>query len=355
MKISTKLKTMIALAVLTVTAVFGMNGINAASTTIGDNPDSVHSLTVTKKVENVNDNVSNTFTYSITADQNNPAAVTNLPGSLTIAFNNVAPDSNKVATKTATLDLSNVTFTELGDYKFHITETSSSNANTYPVDTTHNYTMYVSIRNVMEPDGITPSDSIIATLVGSVKNNDEGAKTDILFETLPLTSFTISKSVTGNLAEKSKYFKFKVDIKSTTSGTYTITGQDASVTYDGQTINTSNVYTKGQDNYVYLKHGQTVTIGLNGSSPEIDAGIEYQVIEQGATDYNTYINGSTTDTKTSTLTELSNDSSKNSASFVNHKETATLTGLLINILPFVVLLVLASFGLHTIRKTAKNN
>lgn len=350
-----KIMSIMALAVLTVSAMLNINDVSAASTTIGDNQSSAQNLTVTKNVENVINNVTNTFTYSISADSNNPGNVTGLPSSLTVAFNDVAPGSSNVATQTATLDLSNVTFTVLGDYKFSIEETASSNPEIYPVDTEHNYTIYVSIRNELAADGKTPTGNLIATLVSQVKNNDTGAKTNILFKTSPLTSLTISNNVTGNLADKDQYFKFKVDIKSTSTGTYTIIGQDATVTYGGQQVTTSNIYTKGQDNYVYLKHGQTVTIGLNGTTREIDAGIEYQVVEQDATDYNTYINGSTSDNKRSTLTALSNDSANNVTAFVNHKETATLTGLFINILPFIVLIALAVVGVYTIKKTAEKN
>lgn len=350
-----KISKIMMLVVLTVATVFGLNSANAATTTISANSESTQNLTVTKKVENVKDAVTNTFTYTITADTNNPATVTNLPSTMTIAFTNEAPDSNNVATKTGILDLSGVTFSKLGDYKFYIAETASSNASVYPVDNEHNYIIYVSVRNELAADGKTPTGNLVATLVSQVKPDENSAKTDILFETSPLTSLKVSKNVTGNLAEKDEYFKFKVDIKSTTTGSYKISGQDATVTYKGSSINTSDTYVKGQDNYIYLKHGQEVTIGLDGTTPQIDAGIEYQIIEQDATDYATYINGSTTNTKTSTLTALSNDSTKNVTSFVNHKETATLTGLFINILPFIVLIVLASVGVYAIRKTAKSN
>ena len=348
----TKQRKLMLVALVIVMLLSAMSGIvMAASTTIQANTSSAQNLTIKKEVTNVTDPVTATFTYKIEADASNPAAVTNIPGNFTIVFNNQAPSGGKVE-KTTTLSLAGLTFTELGDYKFKISEISSSDEAKYPHDVTNEYYAYVSVRNVLDANN-TPTGAIEATLVSKVKNHDTGNKMDALFTTAPYTHITVSKAVTGNMALLDEYFRFEVDVKGLPTGTtLTIAGQDASVKYGTGTVTTSTVYTEGQTNYVYLKHGQTVTIGLNGTAEQIPAGTKFE-IKEAPNDYETYINGSTTDNKNTGEKTASNDPTKNVSSYVNNKESNVLTGVFFNILPFIALIVLAFFGFIIIKRTSR--
>ena len=140
------------------------------------------------------------------------------------------------------------------------------------------------------------------------------------------TYITISKNVAGNMRNSDKYFKFNVVINGTNGDIYTIQGQDAIVSYDGNdSVSTSSSYTVGQTNYIYLKSGQTATIGLanNNSTLEVPVGITYTITELDAEDYTTTINGGSESKTTGTLTTAQND---NTLNFLNTKDAAALTG-----------------------------
>lgn len=306
-------------------------------------------LDVERKVNDVTNPVTNTFGYTVEADASNPAAVTNLPTSLEVVFNATAPVSG-VATETATLDLSAVNFTALGDYKFKITETSSTDSDKYPVDD-KTYYMYVSVRNELDANN-SPTGTLIPTLVSKAKLNDSGDKVDISYESdAVLTNIQISKTVTGNMSKTDKYFAFTVTIPGTTGDVYKITG--AHSTDGSATVNESN-YTVGTTTTIYLKHGQTVTIGKDGDINQIPVGASYTIAEN-ADDYTPSVDGTSgaNASKTTVAADDSNYSTNNVTNYVNNKEEASLTGLVVTYWPFVVLIALAGLGIYGLKKTAK--
>ena len=125
--------------------------------------------------------------------------------------------------------------------------------------------------------------------------------------------------------------------------TYTILGQDSSVTYNGESVTPSTVYTVGQDNYVYLKHGQTAIIGTGANDSKIIPGNTYQVIED-SNDYETYINGSTTDNKDSGILNLTTTSNDNSVNISNVKDSSPMTGGTFKYLPYVIIISVVVIG-----------
>lgn len=136
---------------------------------------------------------------------------------------------------------------------------------------------------------------------------------------------TLTKEIAGNMRETDKYFKFLVNIDGTSGDNYTILGQDSTVTYNESQITTSSSYTVGNTNYVYLKGGQTVIIGLSSdeTTSEIPEGTTYSIVEQDAEDYATTISGIQGETKTTgnlTIGEI------NTVEFLNSKDAAALTG-----------------------------
>ena len=372
----TKIKSLLLPLFMVIVGVIGLNIANAATeTTVGANNDTgaVKSLTITKKVTNVSNPVTGKFTYSVTADSNNPTGFdsTTLPSNFVIEFNGDTPDANQVVTKTTTLDLSGLKFTKVGDYKFIIKEVSVTDANkSYPKDETIYYA-YVSVRNVVDTTTRELSGNLKATLAAQVKVNDAGGKTDALFQSsLATTYIELSNKITGDRADDAEYFEFTLSIPGTTNDVYTITG--AHSTNGTSDVATSN-YVVGTTTKIYLKGGQTVTIGKNGNVYQIPVGTDYNITEVGATSYKTYIDGSTTDnqvmTQKTTLAEptVANPSSKtpeedaalaafdaaNKTSYVNNWEQDVLTGLFVNYWPFVLLVGLAVIGIVAVKKSSK--
>lgn len=302
----------------------GIMNVQAASTTIGDTSTAT-SLPITRIVDNVTDKVTNTFTYAIAADSSNPAAVTGLPSSTTVVFTNVTPTSNK-ATVNKNLDLSAVTFTEVGDYKFTIQETASTDSTTYPIDD-EVYTFYVAVR--YEVVSGVPTDNLVATLLTTGTREGSTTKENIVFEAGSFSNLTLNKNVTGDMADRTKDF------------TFTITLSDTGIngTYGAAT------FVDGVANFI-LKHGDSFNV------TNLPCGVTYTIVESGADDYNTYVNNSTTNSKTYSAV-LSNDVSKNTVNYVNTKESSSLTGVIVNIIPFVALLGVSAVGIVLVRKKVR--
>ena len=350
MKESMKMKKILMLLAVVIAGFVTMPNVHAAQTKITSEN---KTLTITREVRNVTNPVTNTFSYTVTADQNNPAAVTGLPAAkaTTVVFTNTNPDANHVATATGTLDLSNVTFTKLGDYKFIVTETASTDSTTYPLDDSEYY-VYVSVRNVLDANN-TPTGEFEATLVEQAKKDDVGNKMDLLYVSSSVhTYIEISKAVKGNMADIDEYFAFTVNIPGATGDVYKIVGDHST---DGTTtVDTSN-YVVGTTTTIYLKHGQTVRIGDDGTNYQIPIGSEVTVTETGATDYTTTVNGTSgkgTGQKTLVATTAQDFSTENTYNFINEKTEATLTGMFINILPFVILFLVGIIGIYYIKKSS---
>ena len=315
-----------------ITSCFYIMSIKAATTTINDTSE-LKSINITKNVTNVNSNVNAVFNYRITEERSeNPEGISGINENFSITFNNVEPEGN-VASVTKSLDLSSLTFTKVGDYYLKICEISSSDESVFPIDSKCYYPL-VMVRNELVNN--TPTGNLIATLNSSVYDGEN--KTDAVFNTRPMSYITINNSVTGDMASRDEYFKFKVTINDVVDDNIVIKNQDAVVTYNGEEIITSSTYDPTGDNYIYLKHDQSVTIG-EGQMPQLLSGVSYTIEEVDHENYKTYINDSTEDNKLLQVEKLSHISEENINDFVNNYEAVTFTGIIVNIMPYLLLLL----------------
>lgn len=304
-------------------------------------------LEIVREVSGVSNPVSGIFNYTLTADENNPAEIGNIFGH-TLELSNVMPDENGVARFENKISFSRLTFTQVGDYIIHIKETYSSDAANYPIDEVSEYQILVSVRN--QVSDTAPTGELVATLVEQVIDKD-GDKTDKLVfgSEANRTSIALTKMLSGNAANTDEYFKFKLDFNNAHSGdVYTILGQDDVISYGGETIVPQTRFTVGEDNYVYLKGGQTVEIGKNaGADTELPIGLSYTFTEIGADDYRTYVDDSKVEGKESLVkTTVAASSSEeeiaahNTTLFENVKNSAVMTGVSSMLLPFIGLAVI---------------
>ncbi len=302
-------------------------------------------VTVTKNVNDVTNPVTNTFGYKIEADANNPATVTGFPTTATIAFSSVTPQGG-TATQSTTLDFSGATFTKVGDYKFKITEISSTDATNYPIDSTYYY-LFVSVRYAAND---TDGTKMTATVAGSgVKNSDStsGTKQSVIFNTTPVfTNITISKTVSGNMGDKSKYFDISVNIPG--SGTYLVSGGKY-----GEASSSSTTVTAGTATTLQIKHGETLTIGVasDGTTKQIPVNAQYTVSEPAVQGYTTTIDGATTNPATKTTVQAA---ASNATAIVNNYDVATLTGVFLNIMPYIVIAVAVIILIAMVKRSSKN-
>lgn len=328
-----------------VSKVFAETGTTAGTVTFSAD-DTDNQLTITRNVKDTAENVTNTFTYTVEQVTDNSNYVSTAVGGTlptpTVVFTNSEPDSSNVATETGILDLAGVTFTKLGNYAFKVTETNSSNQTKYPLDDKEYY-IYVSVRNELDENN-QPTGNFIATLADKAKLSDAEDKVDLKYESnVPLQSVEISKTVTGNMADINEYFAFTLTINGLAGTTYTVTGAhstDGNETVDSSTVNAGA-------NTIYLKHGQTITIG---NLPE---GTTYTITETGAADYDTKVDGN--NGKASGTKKVTSANTNDNTAFVNNKEETNLTGIFINIAPFVGLIILAIIGIVLIKKSSDND
>lgn len=302
-------------------------------------------VTVTKNVTGVTNPVTNTFGYTIEADSNNPAAVTGFPTSASIAFNGVTPTSG-TATQTTTVDFSAAKFTKVGDYKFKITETSSTDATNYPIDSTYYY-LFVSVRFDADDTNGTKMTATVAS--SGVKNSDSttGTKVPVVFTTEPkFTNITISKSVTGNMGDKSQYFDISVNIPG--SGTYLVSGGKY-----GDAESSTTTVTAGTATTLQIKHGETLTIGVakDGTTKQIPVNAQYTVSETKPDGYTTTIDTVEQSSVTKTTVEAP---ASNATAIVNDYVAATLTGVFFNIMPYVVIAAAVIILIAMVRRSSKS-
>ena len=317
---------------------------------------------ITRKVTNVSNKVTNTFTYSIAAASGNPGTATGYPTSATIAMN-AANVSSNIATGTTDISFKTTTFSELGDYYFTVTEIASSNATNFPVDT-HVYRIVASVRNQLDSNNI-PTDKYVVTLAAnSVDANDnkaDAAGANAFTSAAARTYIEVSQSVSGNMSKKSDCFTYTLTIPAVAAiapagDAYTV---DSNSTCSGSS---ATVTVGGTSNKIAMKHGDTITIGKNGATSQMPIGLSYSIKLDDAKGYqSTYFDevasvDKTMAAKTTVAQNASDFNTKNKTAIRNDKYAEPNTGVLMDLWPFVLLVLLAGVGVFfIINKTAKKN
>ena len=333
----------------------GMASATEAPVTIGENRNSPQNIPIQRTITGLKNKVTNTFSYTFVEAEDNPAAVTGLPDYTQIVFENANVYDGTV-TRVGYLDLNNLTFTEVGDYTFILTETGSTNAEAYPIDPT-SYYVYASVRNEMIDN--VPTGHLIATASLQTRINGEGDKVDVSFTSQAILTYArISKQVEGNMARRDEYFKFRVDLTGVSDGdAFTISGQDETINYQGSSITTQTELVAGQENYVYLKHGQVALIGSNGTTMELPVNITFSVEEENSNGYTAWIGEEQTNSNGGAVLAMADINQPellggaNQVNFVNKKEASVLTGVVMNVLPCAALMILGVVGALVVRKS----
>ena len=135
--------------------------------------------------------------------------------------------------------------------------------------------------------------------------------------------------------------------------TYRISGQDSTITYNDSQITTSSTYTVGSTNYIYLKGGQTATIGLasNGTTAQIPVGVTYSIVEQDASDYLTTIQGIQGETKSTGNLTLA--ASNNSVEYLNSRDAAAVTGRYFEVTAYIAIFAFGIITIFLIKRKSK--
>ena len=178
--------------------------------------------------------------------------------------------------------------------------------------------------------------------VAAVHTEGEGGqKSDTFTNTYSAGTLSVSKTVTGNLGDKDKYFEFKVTLTGEAGKTY---GDSYRVTGGSYTTNPEVVTIVAGEEKEYtfmLKHDETISIA------NLPYGVKYTVTETVADGYTTSATGDTGKI----------NAAEQTAAFTNTKSGTIDTGVTTENLPYVLLIgfvVLAGAAL-LIKRKAHNN
>lgn len=178
--------------------------------------------------------------------------------------------------------------------------------------------------------------------VAAVHTEGEGGqKSDTFTNTYSAGTLSVSKTVTGNLGDKDKYFEFKVTLTGEAGKTY---GDSYRVTGGSYTTNPEVVTIVAGEEKEYtfmLKHDETISIA------NLPYGVKYTVTETVADGYTTSATGDTGKI----------NAAEQTAAFTNTKTGSIDTGVTTENLPYVLLIgfvVLAGAAL-LIKRKAHNN
>ena len=335
---------------LAVSTIFPVAGVFANTATYDG---SSNIVTLERSVTNITNPVTNTFTYSVTTGADNPGTVTGYPTSATIEFNNVAP-TGTTATQTTTLDFSNADFSKVGDYTFKIAETMSTDSANYPIDTAHNdYLVEVRVRYHVDANNIPDNNIYEASVAILNKDNDKVTKatwtSGAAFTYIETTAIT-----TGNMAEKDHCFEYTISIPAAGA----VTSQSAyAINSDTTCPNGATSISGGSTATVYLRHGDTLTIGQNNGANQIPVGTSYTITKVGDEEYTTKMDGTETNTVTKVTVAVDDDEfdTKNKTEIENNKQSDPLTGIVTNFWFYLILLMIGAFGIFFIIARRKND
>lgn len=278
-------------------------------------------------------------TYTTTNDGITPPAET-LKLSVTPqdgapALDNVTYDA---VSKKFTVDLP--MYTNVGEYIYVITEVDNKQGGvTYDTNT-----YYLKVTVAYEDDTYTNLVCYPALHTGSV----DGKKADAITNTYEAGSLSISKAVTGNMGDKSKYFEFTVTLLTGEEGkTYPQEYTVPSTTSNGNNPTTIEL---GKPATVYLRDGETFTI------ENLPKGMTYTVVETAVENYETTIDGVPSTDRTASG-EIAN--ADVTVEYVNDYDNGTIdTGITTDNLPYIVLMgivVLAGVAMIAKRRMAHND
>lgn len=340
---------------------------------VTDNPDSPTSIIIKHKIQNGFGYVNNNFNISVRElNEGKEPSSGGFPTAV-LNFNNVSVDENNEAVATSELTFRYKTFPNAGTYKFEISESSSTDSATYPVDT-NKFIVFVDVASEVDANGY-PTGDYKATLLSSARNEATGEKGEIEFVSKPnLTYSQLDFRVRGAKARRDVYFPYTVRVESDDENLngvkVAISGLDEEYTTTTKTKRTQQNYVNVNSmTTVWLKDGQSAKIGFDGEENRLPVGarVILSAVKDGVTDeYDAYLDGELSNngellTKTLAAVPALNAGQDIVASFASTNKTsaervlndaAVSTGVAMVVVPFVVI-VMASGAAFVVYKKLK--
>lgn len=221
---------------------------------------------------------------------------------------------------TAGITIALPTYTTVGVYEYTLQEVAGTTAGvTYYGNT---IMLVVTVIN----DG--------AIRVAAVHTESQGTKSDRFENTYSAGTLSITKTVTGNLGDKNKYFEFTVKLTGVDGKTY---GDSYAVSGGSNAENPTSIKI-GEETTFLLKHGDTISIA------NLPYGVTYTVTETAADGYTTTKEGDT-----GTITAAAQ-----TAAFTNDKNKSDIDmGVSMDSLPYILMLVVVGAAVVVIATRKK--
>ena len=235
-------------------------------------------------------------------------------------------DAGKDGAMTKSLTITLPPYTSVGIYTYTIKQTAGNTAGV------EYWNKDIRLVVTVIQDTVT---GLLRVAAVHTEGAGEGQKSNDITNTYSAGSLAVTKTVTGNMGDRDKYFAITVTLTGeqgkTYAGSYTVSG-GTKLTGGTTDAATASISVDGKPYTFYLKHGETFTI------ENLPYGVTYTVAEA---DY-------TGDGYTTTHA-FSDDAKKiNSASdtvtVTNNKQATVDTGIVLDSLPYVLLLVLSIGG-----------
>ena len=250
------------------------------------------------------------------------------------------PNNKKYAKSPVEVDLSNVTFTEPGVYRYIITEKETEMAGiTYDTEKTRTLDVYVE-DNSTEAEGTTTLGLKVAGYVlhkgtdaPKADGTDPEGKKSGFENSYETHNLTFSKSVSGNQASRTKAFTFTLKIEDAVDGTV------FSVKVNGAASDNLVIENGSVEKTYSLKHGDSVEV--DGLAPKTS-----YTISEAAEDYTpSYVidKGGATDGNNTGKQAISN--ADVTVAFTNTREGTIPTGVILDSAPFILIIGLAAAAL----------
>ena len=349
----------LAAALVTGTMIVSMFGMTALAAPVTTDPDAKTGIKITKELDMTNAPRASvpaiTYEYTITAGnavdaQGTDPAILAGVGNIApveISFGPSTTITDNKAVAEGTIDFSQVVFNAPGIYRYKIDQTikaaSKVNGITEVGPTTLYLDLYVENANPDDPDGtsykiafaVMHNTTDAPSLVDG-QYNYGATKTDGFKAKYQTYTLTLIKNLAGDAADLRDEFDFTINFAGgDTSETFKYI-----VTTDGQTA-TETTATLGTSFKVTLGDNDQVVIS------GIPSNITYTISEtndKGYTAKYTITKGTTPGTETTddTITGEEMTAMDNSVTFTNTKAAVTPTGVILNIIPYVVMVVLAA-------------
>lgn len=278
----------------------------------------------------------------------------------------------KYALKTATLDFSNVRFTEPGVYRYIITEEGTNQAITNDADPTRVLDVYVNDASTETEKKLKIAGYVLHSNVNDepdvAAGDDFGSagkytdtKSQGFTNSYDTSDLTLRKEVTGNQASHDKYFEFTLNIDNALPNTkynVVIDGADATSKTNAATIdanagkaNVTSIITdengKATQKF-YLQHGQQVTV--QGIAKDTTYALTENTEDYKST-ANTAANHVVTIKEDTDSAEVNGTiaSTDLTTGYLNTRNGVIPTGVIMTVAPFAAVTLLGAAGMVTMK------